>query len=342
MIFKEGEEMRSFYHKWIGISMIATAIFMLPGCGGGGGGGNDNDHSIPNVEPTTIITKDNAEVVSGSAIRAAVYAGETSPDTPILYSIRAKKGNLSSFLQFTTMQAVDKALHLYDYNKQSVSLRSLEKRDSGTEQCPDGGTLSYSGGDTQGTLVFNHCKAEGTELHGKMTIAIDEEENPKTIVMENLSLKEDGGLSVFYIYATMKFENYGYYETPNKVVMEMTGSMEIPAYYDYLDIPTGHYEMNRLKISIGGLNEGYYTLATNGMLQTPCTSGWVEIKTLQTVKAPDSKSCPTEGKVEIIGKNAKTTVVFNADTSVDLLYDGQTLTSYPDCSYLPTDCTITK
>ena len=317
--------------KNMGVALIVGAsAFLAVGCGGGGG-----DDGVDAPEPDVTITEANAEKVTIGAAVAALDFGLLNENLPLS---RSNSVQSSSTLQKLVYDSVTNVI--------TQKNGSVQTRENIPGFCDEG-----SADENDGAIVFNQCKIHDEAMgitmtmNGKVTATVDKNGDLTSFTLENFSLDMPNMLSMDVTYAksTIAYATTSAGQEPNVIDSDMTAKIEV---YDskYADgAPEGKYGMHKLVTHISGEVSGKQVLRANGMILTPCTGGWVEIKTVKDIVAANSDECPTEGEIEIIGaESTKSTLLFKSNGPVELKLNGKVVETYSTCDDMPDGCPAAK
>ncbi|HIP18713.1 MAG TPA: hypothetical protein EYG78_05185 [Sulfurovum sp.] len=273
--------------------LTGASLLLFTACGssGGSGGGSTTKTMVP-------ITEENADTVISSTVQSISGIMEVGDIT--------QSNDSSNIVKATT--------HLSKLgNIASANMEPGTLAESGTEQCSDGGSVSYNGNETSGgTVTFSQCEEYGTTINGTMTISINGAET--TTIMTNFSVKTSYA-EVYYSNATMDLNT-------NTYDMSVTAT-------GYTIEDGDRYDFENYSLTKSGNS---YTFS--GLIKTDCMGGWVEIKTNKALVMTEY-SCPTAGEIVSVGNNSELKMVFNADMSVDISVNGNLYNTYSDCEELP-------
>ena len=309
----------------VGTGALATSILLFSGCGGGGGnGGDEGIMASPTVKATTVITDENVDTVAAEAVGSIDSSNNGVNDSFMLFN--------APIGEKPAVSAVDLIAHLLEAPTHNGGLktRSLELRESGTEACEGGGSLSYNGTEEKGgTVIYNQCREDDMVINGKLIIEFIDDYHEKYQI-SNLTMKSPH-MDIKYQFLVMNV-TLDDYEDPVTIDATMTASIE----FDWKEYDLhGKYEYNNYHLTMEHLDNPPVYTKIDGMVSTSCTGGWIKVATLETIQTP-YYSCPSAGKIKITGANDDVVVRFD-NGGVDITFEGNT-THYDSCTELKAHC----
>jgi hypothetical protein len=307
----------------LGTGLLAAGFLLLSGCGGGGGGSTATE-----LKATTVITADNADAVTAGAV-GSVTAGDSqlNGSTLQLYSLAAGG--------FAGASAPDLTVGILTLvpPRSGLSTRSLETRDTATEACQDGGsvTVTTSPDGKSGDILYDHCSEGGYTMNGRISFDLSDPTR-ETVTLTDLSLLSADVDSEFTSAVIDAF--YDSNDTLAAVDATMTATVTFKT--DTYAMK-GTYRYNAFHMHVDDIAAPPLKIRVSGLVSAPCTGGWVDVETVETI-VTDYDACPTAGKLEALGaENTKAEALFNADGSVDVVFDGQSR-HYDSCEDLSAAC----
>jgi len=308
---------------------IVSFGLMLTGCGGGGSADTASGSS---VEPTSTITKKNAEPVTKSSFYTVGGISEMDFQS-VVYGLRSVSTQRSSVLDELQREFGI----IYSFIDKHDLRRSIEKREKGTVECDRGGSYSYdTTEESGGSVVFHSCKFSLDDnniytAEGKVDFAISND-LLDSITFDGYKVSVEGYGTTYIQKAKVEYKDYDEYGNPGEIdIMNMSGYMKILPYNDYANIPEGTYRFSDLTYKTIGLNSTVVKFDADGMISAPQTDGWVKISMPVSITMEDNNDCPVAGDLDVEGAEGKTKLKFNADGSAELYFDGDLLKSYDTC-----------
>lgn len=288
---------------------MAVFSFSVTGCGGGSG---DTSAATPVGTELVVITEKNSEQVLSTAFDA-LGEGLDFQDGPSFIGISAA--------QSPSMVKNTQTLALKEVFSSSKNLAILAE--SGSVECSEGGSISYSGSEASGTITFNNCQESGTTINGTMSTTLNEDTASGKMIFTNFSVRDqEGGILVW--------DSAIYTFTKTTMSVSMSGY----SMYAGERVEFDNYEF---ALTFDGNDTMSFTVS--GMVKTDCLGAWIEIRTTKAIQFNTFDSCPSAGQIIIEGGSSSLTVDFNADGSVDI--SGSVSTHYDNCTALDTDvCTL--
>ncbi|WP_457594506.1 hypothetical protein [Hydrogenimonas sp.] len=304
------------------LSLLAAAFtltsLLFTGCGGGG----DTASTTLDTSVRTTITQQNAPVVAGNTIGAGNGSASTSPGIQSYSLDSAGEGSVALTIGKATLSVIGKeSLH------QAAAVRGLGKRESGSQQCTGGGSISFDISSDRISITYNNCIESGITINGHAE-TLYSQNGDITSTLTNLTIVSSE-FDMNFIRATIKVTESG-----NHLYEKLTGTMVLKT-GEY----AGSYAYSDFEIDLSGINGSETILTLDGLTKTSCLGGWVDVTTTTPIKnAYDG--CPYEGEVQIAGgEGSSLRIVFNSDMSVDLYVDGNTTPlHYNSCMDLPKGC----
>jgi hypothetical protein len=289
---------------------IVVLSFGVTGCGGGSSG--DSTSTVPESN-LIVITEENSEKVI-ETVFGSMDIRDGFENVPLLKSVAsAESAPMIKSIEAPTFKTVLST---------SRNLNTIAV--SGTEQCSEGGTYSYNGNETSGTITFNNCIESGITINGSMSITSNNEGTSGTITFTNLSLIQDENNKIVYTSVTATFNLNDNYDT---VDMSMTIN-------GYVVVSGERTDFDNYKLTLA-MDSNYNTSITiNGSVKSDCISGWVEIRTNEAMLWNAYDDCPSAGQIVIGGNASSLTIDFNVDGSVDV--SGSVSDHYNSCNDLDT------
>lgn len=289
---------------------MAVLGFSVTGCGGGGS--EDTSTTAPTGTDLVVITEENSEQVISTAFDA-LGEGLDFQDGPSFIGIVTAQN--PSMVKSTQTPALKKVF------SSAKDLKTLAE--SGSIECTEGGSISYSGSELSGTATYNNCQEYSTTINGTMSITSNTDYTSGTITFTNFSITNQDGSTLVWNSVVYTFS-------------DTTMSVSMSGYSLYGE---ERVEFNNYEFALTFDSSDTMSLTVSGMIKTDCLGAWIEIRTTEAIQFNAFDTCPSAGQVMIDGGSSSLTVDFNADGSVDV--SGSVSEHYDNCTALDTDvCTL--
>lgn len=287
---------------------MAVLSFGITGCGGGS---SDTTTASAGTE-LVVITEENSEQVLSTAFDA-LSGGFDFEDGPSFIGIAsAQNPSIVKSTQTTALKEVFAS---------SKSLKTLAE--SGSVECSEGGSISYSGTETSGTVTYSNCQELGTTINGTMSITVNADATSGSMTFTNFSITDPEG-------STLVWDSVIYTFTDTTMSVSMSG---------YSVYAGERIDFDNYEFALTFDSSDTMSLTVSGLIKTDCLGAWIEIRTTEAIQLNVFDDCPSAGQVVIGGGSSSLTVDFNPDSSVDV--SGSVSAHYDNCSALDTNvCTL--
>ena len=87
------------------------------------------------------------------------------------------------------------------------------------------------------------------------------------------------------------------------------------------------------------VNSSGVTVSVSGRMSTSCLGGWVTLSTNIPVFVPADANCPTGGEIVVSAGGSSVTMHVEANSKIDIFFNGALVQKYDDCSQVIGLCT---
>ncbi len=236
--------------------------FIMIGCSSGSDSSDSSD-----AKEYTEISENNADQVIATVLLTSTL-DDSIPD------IGLSNENLAISTEKLTSNLIT-----------SLDARAkIAVAESGTEECPDGGFVSYEIDSTTGTFIFDQCAYDGLIMNGK--IIITTHYPAATVEMIELTVDYIDEADLYLEYAKIEIDDVDDINSDFSIIM--TG-----VFTDGGDT----VEVEKYSWKKSGDTYRY-----DGLIRADCLGAWVEIETtIPLIISNDS--CPVGGKIIVSGTN---------------------------------------
>lgn len=300
--------------KQLKMFLLASMVIVFNACGGGSS--SSDDSSVIPDDGYVIITEDNSKQVL-SAVVSSINISDAFEDGPIpvINTTSVKSISIAKSMTIPASKVLSS----------SSNLKTLAV--SGTEQCSEGGSFSYDGTETSGTIIFSDCQESGVIMDGTISFTSNLDGTSMTMTFTNLSIILDENNRLFYASASASISLNAYAEIGNMSIV-VTG---------YSIVNGERTDLDNYKLTLKIDSSSTLMITLDGLIKSDCIGGWVEVKTTEPIQMIGDL-CPSIGQLIITGNASSLTVDFNSDGSVDV--SGSASDHYNSCEDIDTEvCT---
>jgi hypothetical protein len=221
---------------------------------------------------------------------------------------------------------------------QPLNLRNgvLQKRDSATQQCEDGGSVTLNGDEVSGVAQFNDCRQSGYYIDGSIEYRLfsyDADIMDIQMTFSHFTVRgPDGTLSTSRATTELILDANTYALTSATMHYD---DMTVESVSNGYTLQYRNYD-----VLITQRNESEVGVRVDGSIKTSCSSKWVTLKTNQEVTVVNGR-CPSSGRVNASGTGLNVDVTFQSDGSVVVRDNANgTSNTYGSCTELanPSGC----